>query len=91
MIPVWSASVLNTHMQKTTIIPADFLVNLKLLPDGKATADQGVWMQSWGVFLQQQVAKGKIKVYDIPEFDPETGQVPNTVIERIYLQNRKLH
>ena len=71
--------------------PLDILANSELLPDGTATTNQQLWLQSWAEFAQKQVASGKIKLQDVKEYDPDTGQVPNTFIKEVYMKNRKLH
>lgn len=71
--------------------PAETLANSELLPDGTTTVNQQVWLKSWAEFAQLQVAKGKIKLYEVVEYDADTGQVPNTYIKEIYLKNRKLN
>lgn len=70
---------------------AEMLANCELLPDGSTTANQQVWLQSWAEFAQKQVLTGKIKLHEVKEYDPDTGQVPNTFIKELYLKNRKLH
>ncbi len=74
-----------------TQIPEDLLGKLKQLPDGTATTNEQLWFQTWASWTQKQIASGKIKIYDVPEYDPETGMVPNAVIEQIAMKNRKLN
>ena len=88
--------LINTPMeqkiaQPTTTIPADFLTKVEFLPDGTATDNQQLFIKSWAEFAQKQVAQGKIKLEDVADYDPETGQVPNTyIIKEVYMKNRKL-
>jgi hypothetical protein len=72
-----------------TAIPLDFLKTVEFLPDGTATDDKKIWLQAWAEYTQTQVANGKLKIYDVPEFDPDTGQVPNEFIHSVYLKNRR--
>lgn len=73
------------------IIPADFLAMVELLPDGTVTNKPDVWLAQWADFTRTQVTKGVIKLHEVPEYDPETGQVPNSFIHTVYLKNRKLN
>jgi hypothetical protein len=82
---------METKAPEVTVIPADFLVNCEFLPDGSATTNQQLWLKSWAEVAQLQVAQGKIKLQDVAEYDPETGQVPNSFIKEVYLKNRKAH
>ena len=82
---------METKAPEPTVIPADLLANCELLPDGTATVNQQLWLKSWAEVAQLQVAQGKIKLYEVAEYDPETGQVPNTYIRDVYLKNRKLN
>lgn len=74
-----------------TIIPADFLAKTELLPDGRVTINPQEFFQSWAAFTQKQIQTGKLKIYDVEEYDPDTGQVPNTFIVKMYKENRRLH
>lgn len=71
--------------------PADYLLSVELLPDGSSTNKQDVWLQSWADFTRREVSSGRIKLHEVPEYDPETGQVPNTFIHSVYMKNRKLN
>lgn len=76
---------------KKTVIPADFLANVEFLPDGTATVNQQLWLKSWAEVAQLQVSQGKIKLHEVKEYDPDTGQVPNEFIKQFYLKQRKAH
>ncbi len=80
-----------TKTPQTTVIPADFLATVEFLPNGTATTSRKILLESWAEFAQQQVAMGKIKLYDIPEFDPDTGGVPNEFILQVYRKNRTVN
>jgi hypothetical protein len=84
--PTSSSSILTAAS-----LPADFLANVELLPDGRPTVNKTVFFQAWAEVAQKQVAKGVIKLEDVKEYDPETGQVPNTFIYDFYLKQRKAH
>ena len=72
-------------------IPADLLSRVRFLPDGSATTNDQIFFQRWAEVVQLQIAQGKIKIYDVSEYNPDTGQVANSFIEQIYMKNRKLH
>lgn len=80
-----------TKTPQTTVIPADFLDTVEFLPNGTATTSRKIWLESWAEFAHTQVVRGEIKLYDIPEFDPDTGNVPNDFIHQIYLKNRTVN
>ncbi len=71
--------------------PNDYLMKVELLPDGTVTNKPDVWLAQWADFTRREVSSGRIKLHEVPEYDPETGQVPNTFIQKVYLQNRKLN
>lgn len=77
--------------ENITQIPADFLAKVEQLPDGRTTANQQEWLGAWALYAQKQVASGKIKLQDVAEYDPDTGQVPNKFIAELALKNRKLN
>lgn len=77
--------------EQTTPIAADFLANCELLPDGTATVNQQEWLSKWAEVAQKQVLTGKLKLHEVKEYDPDTGQVPNTFIKEFYLKSRKMH
>lgn len=81
----------NTTAEIKTLSPAEMLASCELLPDGRTTVNQQEWLKSWAEFAQLQVARGKIKLQDVKEYDADTGQVPNTFIKEVYLKNRKLN
>ena len=74
----------------TTPIPTDLLAKSELLPDGRVTTNAQEFLQAWAAFTQKQIMSGKLKIYDIEEYDPDTGMVPNSFIMKIYTENRKL-
>ena len=74
-----------------TPITPDLLKRIEFLPDGTATLDKQVWYTSWAEFAQAQVQRGIIKLHEVEEYDADTGHVPNTFIETVYVKNRRLH
>jgi hypothetical protein len=72
-------------------LSADFLANCEFLPDGTATVNQQEWLKSWAEVAQKQVLLGKIKLHEVKEYDPDTGQVPNAFIKEVYLKNRTVN
>jgi hypothetical protein len=72
-------------------IQADFLYTVEFLPDGTATNDQQVWLKAWGEFASNQMLKGKINLWELNEFNPDTGEVPISFIRDIYIKERRPH
>lgn len=72
-------------------IPADMLARVEFLPDGTATTNEQLWLQTWAAFAMKQVLSGKIKLHEVQEYDPDTGQVPNSFIKEVYTKNRITH
>ena len=74
-----------------TQIPENFLSLIEFLPDGTATNDQKVWLKAWSEYATKQLNQGKIKLYDIDGFNPETGEVPTQFIKELYFKSRRAH
>ncbi len=75
----------------TAVVPNEYLMMVELLPDGRVTNKPDVWLAEWADFTRTQVTKGVIKLHEVPEYNPDTGQVPNSFIHSVYLKNRKLN
>lgn len=71
--------------------PPEYLMKVELLPDGTTTDKPDVWLQAWAEYTRSQVTKGRIKLHEVAEYNPDTGQVPNTFIHSVYMKNRKLN
>lgn len=78
-------------METKTPYPPDYLAKAELLPDGTVTVNPQTWIQSWADYTRSQVQKGCIKLHEVPEYDADTGAVPNSFIHTIYLKTRKLN
>ncbi len=72
-------------------IAKDFLNTVEFLPDGTATDDQQIWLKAWGEVANKQMLSGQIKLWELPEFNPETGEVPIAFIRDIYIRERRAH
>lgn len=70
-------------------IKENFLYGVEWLPDGTPTDDQKSWLEAWGKFVGKQFIRGKINLFEIDGFNEETGEVPNTFIQKIYEETRK--
>lgn len=69
----------------------EYFLKCQQLPDGSTTANEQEWLSAWAAFAQKQVQQGKIKLHDVQEYDPDTGQVPNAFIKELALKHRTLN
>ena len=72
-------------------IKENFLYGVEFLPDGTPTDDQKTWLSAWGQFIGKQFISGKLNLYTVEGYNEETGEVPNTFIQKFYEEHRKFH